>query len=515
MPIFLSPPNASPVLSIETGGHSSLAHLLWTHLPPRPLCLGLGRCGMCQVRFLSDPPPALPEEKEILGDDACANNIRLACRHTVTSLSKDIFLELPGEAFEEKRLTSHPLSCTHPIGLALDIGTTSVCWAFLDLREKNVLSEGSFLNPLMAQGSDVISRLSAALNTETRSHMAKSMRKAILGLLDSIKCPTKRILLCANTVMTDIFLDYPIENLAFAPCVLSHCGHERLSLPHFPPIFLPPLIAPFIGSDIACGLHFCLERNPPRPWLLADLGTNTEFCLQREDGELFFTSVPMGPAMEGIGMRCGMLAGEHAVTRFFLSPLGLLLSSPDAKQSSFRGISATGYISLLGLLLRVHVLNEQGSFQKPSMPLAQKITSRLFQKDSRPCLALSETLFLDSLDIEEMLKVKAAFSSAITLLLEKAGLSRDSLRTLFLGGALGSAVDISDLETLGFLPQGFREKIAILGNCALEGAKSLLLSPRKEEALAKLCQKSHSLSLTDEPRFQETFLRAMRFGSSF
>ena len=198
-----------------------------------------------------------------------------------------------------------------------------------------------------------------------------------------------------------------------------------------PPLYVPPLPAPFVGGDVSAGLAALLEADVPRPFVLADLGTNGELALVTETGQLWLTSVPLGPALEGIGPECGQLAGPGVVTGFTLTPLGLAAqfyesASPDAENAAdaarhhaaqgavcpcpacqsanagqnpeglaagsaagagvgsagavARGISATGYLSLLALLLRAGALRTDGQFvANPAMPLARKLAAGLEQ----------------------------------------------------------------------------------------------------------------------------------------
>ena len=123
--------------------------------------------------------------------------------------------------------------------------------------------------------------------------------------------------------MTDIFLNRDVEGLCAAPYRLARSGDETVTLPDLPPVYIPPLPAPFVGGDISAGLAALLDANIPRPFVLADLGTNGELALVTEAGGLWLTSVPLGPALEGIGPECGQLAGPGVITGFALAPSGV------------------------------------------------------------------------------------------------------------------------------------------------------------------------------------------------
>ena len=132
--------------------------------------------------------------------------------------------------------------------------------------------------------------------------------------------PVERLVLAANTAMTDIFLDRDISGLCAAPYRRSHAGGCGLTVEGLPPLLIPPLPAPFVGGDISAGLLRLLADGLPRPLLLADLGTNGELALVDARGRLWLASVPLGPALEGIGPQCGRMAGPGSITRFEVSP---------------------------------------------------------------------------------------------------------------------------------------------------------------------------------------------------
>ncbi|MEI3479344.1 MAG: ASKHA domain-containing protein [Bilophila sp.] len=69
--------------------------------------------------------------------------------------------------------------------------------------------------------------------------------------------------------------------------------------------------------------------------------------------------------------------------------------------------------------------------------------------------------------MEEILKVKAAFSLAFECLLDAAGLESRDVARVYLGGALGEYASGEALETLGFLPPGLRSRVTAAGNTSL------------------------------------------------
>ncbi len=505
-------------LELEADASEPLSRALWLSgkLRPRALCGGLGQCGRCRLRFLGKAPAWQSAEEAVFSQAELAMGWRLSCRHSLGELGDSpCVLLLPATSFlqskEAEPVTKRP-ACEKFL-LALDLGTTSVCWQLLQAKTGQCQAQGQFLNPQAAVGSDVVSRLAYARSPSQRQRLATLVREA---LVQAIACHADisqlaLLVLAANTAMAEIFLDCDVEGLCAAPYRLGHKGHEWLTLPNFPPIYLPPLPGPFVGSDVTCGLVPVLAEALPKPWLLVDLGTNAEFALMGD--ELFLASVPMGPAIEGIGMRCGQLAASDVITSFDLGPWGLVAQCPNASACP-RGISATGYLRLLSLLLRTGLLSADGHFQTTqTMPILRKISEQFLQSAGSLRLNLPHGLFLEARDVEEMLKVKAAFATALRFLLAAAGYQLQDLSRIVLAGALGSHGDPSDLETLGFFPLGTASKIVSYGNTALAGAARLALSESLRETLWTLCRKAKVLSLTEEAGFQSSFVAAMRFGT--
>lgn len=516
-----SPLNAAPV-SIAAGAGQSLSQAIWLsgRVPPLPLCGGLGRCGRCRVRFVRHPPPPLPAETALLPPQDLAAGWRLACRRTVPSGKGMLELELPPAHMPTPAPppTDACPSGGPPLALAVDLGTTSLCWRALD-PEGRPVAQGAMLNPQAGAGADVMSRLAVARAAGGRRRLAALARRAVREVSEGLRLGgqgrVERLCLAANTAMTDIFLDRDVEGLCAAPYRQTHHGDATFTLPGLPPLYVPPLPAPFIGGDVSAGLAALLAANVPRPFLLADMGTNGEMALLGGDGSLWLTSVPLGPALEGVGPQCGRLAGPGAVTAFSLTPTGLDCHVAQGGGTAL-GISATGYLSLLALLLRVGLLRADGRFDAaPPLPLARRLAASLEDGDvaaGGQRLRLPHGLWLAAADVEALLQVRAAFAVAVAALLEAAALPAGRVAAFCLGGALGLHAAQADLETLGFLPPPLSGRVRAVGNTSLEGAALLLRSDAARKGLAALCARAHVLSLTERPDFYAAYLRHLRFG---
>lgn len=536
--------------TVRAHAGDSLARAIWLSpaMEPAPLCGGLGRCGRCRVRFEPDrAPEASDSERRLLGDAELSSGVRLACRHTVEGEGR---IELwPCEARRREQPAASPSSGFAPATrlpasaeperkdgclLAVDIGTTSVAWRAVD-RNGRTIAEGSSLNPQAGAGADVMSRIAVcceedgggqAVDSSGLVQLSLAIRTFLRDVAATLPCRTDIMAVAANTAMTDIFLGYAVSGLARAPYRTSHAGDGWFLVDGLPPVYIPPMPGPFVGGDAAAGLAVLLEQDRAGtghglPCVLADLGTNGEFMLLPEEGPVLMASVPLGPALEGIGPACGRLAGPETITRIIPSPLGFTCTTADGRtpSASFtpQGISATGYISLLTALLSAGVLTEEGFFVPESQlsrlsPLARRMARALHRDGNKTRLNLPGGLWLEAGDVEEFLKVRAAFAAVLGLLLEQAHLTAGRLSTIQLAGALGQWCLPQDLEALGFLPAGLAPRTYSLGNSSLDGAVLLGSSPQARERLRHRLAGARLVDASRTPSFHERYISAMRFG---
>lgn len=460
----------------------------------RALCAGSGLCGKCAVRFVTQPPAPCADDIARLGDERLAQGWRLACRHAVTENCR---VEVPGAA------PALP-ECERGEALAVDLGTTRIKWA---VRTGAVRGrECAVTNPQMAVGSEIMSRLRYALSSPVaRGHLRQSVLEVLRGIAAASGAST--MALSANSTMISLLLDVPLDGLAYAPYRLPWAGGETVHVdPALPPAYVPPLLGPFIGADISAGLAWITSLKPRYPYVLADLGTNGEFVLALDAGRYLACSVPMGPAIEGVGLCCGAPAGPDVLSRAELGPGGVRWAG-----QGLAGISGTGYVSLLALMRRLAVIGKEGHFQAGAMPLARKVGERVREHALGRVFALEGEVFVAERDIEEFLKAKAGVNVGLRTLLERAGLAEGDVEAVYLAGALGEYAQTDDLVTLGFLPEAWRDRIHVAGNTSLAGTLLALGDEGVRGWLRALPPRVRVESLVEGAAFGPAFMRAMRF----
>jgi uncharacterized 2Fe-2S/4Fe-4S cluster protein (DUF4445 family) len=482
---------------------------------------------------LLPPPDPLPEDRRVFSPGELADGWRLGCRHQP---AEGLRAELPsGIRPEPSAPAPSPSSFrARPAFLAVDLGTTTLEWR-LETPDRSLLCRGGRINPQMGAGSEVISRLAAAASERGRARLQDLVLSALIALVRGAESGgeirVRALCLAANPAMTALALGRDIGGLARAPYSLPCAGGNWERLPSLPPIWTPPLLSPFVGGDISSG-YASLALDPQKagpdwPFLLADLGTNGEFLLALSPAECLVASVALGPALEGIGLSCGTEARPGAVTGFSFSARGLRpVFFQEERASPAAGITGTGYLSLLHVLRRAGALTEDGRFSLARSPIlcrggmgaslspqGEAMPPRGLggEGPGMPTLFLDDGLFLTAGDVEEILKVKAAFSLGLRRLLAETGLGAADLAQIYVAGSLGRFADREAWTSLGFFPPGIQARLTAVGNASLDGAALLLARARAREALLAWAGGVRTLDLASDPVFVREFGAQMRF----
>jgi uncharacterized 2Fe-2S/4Fe-4S cluster protein (DUF4445 family) len=479
-----------------------------------PLCAGMGKCGLCRVQFTSSPPAPTAEELRRLGEEAIGTGWRLSCLHPASAC--DISLPEPKRSARQRSQRHETFPAGSALTLAIDLGTTSIHWAALSGDQ--LLASGQGLNPQMGLGSEVMARLAFAARPGGQDILSELVRQRLEDLIRQVESEhggtVERLCVAGNSAMTYIFLKLPTAGLARAPYLLDYAGGDAQEVVGLPPVLMPPLLAPFVGADLSAGmaaLQFSQDGPPAYPYLLADLGTNGEFVLALSPERFLLASVPMGPALEGVGLRHGRIAAPGSVRGYCLSPTGLKPDYVDRAPLTGEdsGITGVGYLSLAAALLRAGVLDESGRFVVPATPLGKRVAQGVTLVHGEPTLSLPGELTLPASDLEELIKVKAAFNLALSRLLAEAELPPTALSAVYLAGAMGEHVDAADLTTLGILPEVLTTKVHRVGNTSLAGARLLLTSPAAWDWTCALPQFCRTLDLASDPRFGALYIERM------
>ena len=482
-----------------------------------PLCAGLGKCGLCRVRFAEEAPAPRAEERRRLGDAALEEGWRLSCLHPAVPAR----IELPRPRRIRPERGTSEISTTAARGkpeagevlLAVDLGTTSLHWAAR--RDGRTVAHGRELNPQIGLGSEIMSRLSRAAGEDGRDLLRNLVLVRLREIVREVEAeagPVAGLTVAGNSAMVYLLLGLDVSGLSRSPYHLTYFGGETHELPGLPPMRVPRLFSPFVGADLAAGLAWLYRagQTPRHPFLLADLGTNGEFILALSETRHLCASVPMGPALEGVGLSFGRTAGPGAVTNYTLAPDGLRPERLPGGEDESPGISGTGYLSLTALLRRNGLLDRTGRFGQGTTPLGERLHARLREQGGELVFDLLDGMYLRASDVEELLKVKAACNLALTRLLRASSLAPSRLESLQLAGSFGEHVRIEDIAELGFLPPTLALRTVKAGNTSLLGA-GLLAESAEARGRSAALPEPEIVDLAGDADFTRDYLERMVF----
>ncbi|MDO8880556.1 MAG: ASKHA domain-containing protein [Coriobacteriia bacterium] len=487
-------------------------------------CGGVGRCGACRVRVSGEVSALTPEEADILGGASVAAGRRLACRARAIGDAVVTLGRVRGQAkvvIGSGRAESEGTGpeASGDVGAAVDIGTTTIAVAIVDMATGDVVASRGALNAQDAFGADVMSRVTAALDgatAELRATVLEQVGDLVAEALDESGSSADDLIelaICGNTAMTGIFLGRDISPLAAAPYegadISGAAGTARaLGLPGFDraEAYVLPGISAFVGADITAGLLVTRLDERTAPTLFVDLGTNGEIVLAGA-GRMRATSTAAGPALEGAAIECGMLAETGAIERVRLE--GDALSLDVIGDVAPAGICGSGVLDLVAALLDAGVLDASGRLLEVPGPLGARVAERdgqrVFELDPGRDVVLTQK------DVRQVQLAVAAVRTGIELLLADAGVRVSDIGEVIVAGGFGFHIDAASVTRIGLLPAEWRDRITFAGNTALAGAHLTLGDDAWRRRATTLAGRVLAIDLAAHPEFQDRFIAALGF----
>ncbi|MCX7829001.1 MAG: ASKHA domain-containing protein [Thermanaerothrix sp.] len=392
-----------------------------------------------------------------------------------------------------------------PLGLAVDLGSSTIEVAAADLCSGEVLGRLRVENRQRRLGVDVVTRITRALegfSDELWRLLVSSLDEAVKELLKSLGASADRvvrIVVGCNTVMGGFLFKIPPAGLSerpFLPWTLRSRTVEALGLGVNLrcPLTLLPSIGGFVGSD---ALAFLYRHKGEGVRLLLDLGTNGEVLLWTPE-EALGASTAAGPAFEGYGLSCGMPALPGAVHRVRLEDGDVKLDVIGG--SAPKGVCGSGLVSSVSLMRGTGILDGSGRMD-PS-------------RDFKFQLGAGASLWITQRDVREFQLAKGAVRAAVETLLDEAGVGESQVDLCVVSGLFGGSLQVEDLIRVGMLPSRWKDRVRFSPHGVLEGLLSVLFGGedalREVEELALRCR---HVSL-DRDDFKNRLLRCLDLGES-
>ena len=503
-------------------------------------CDGQGVCGECVVLITAGAdaltrPTEHEEAVTAAGNEDPEGAYRLACQATVADSTVDIEVA----TFRRNlRILSHGSGSEHVqlaprvqtdgdavrigdvavsysggdvLGLALDVGTTSVVAELVDLTSGATVATTSFENPQRFGGSNVINRI-----TYDRTHRLLLQRvlvshlNAAIAELPCARADILEVVVAGNPTMRDLFFGLDVQPIGLSPFLSVtetefRAGHRTATSLDVPAaelgleinpsgrVYGLPLVACHVGADAAAGMLVSDIWSSDAPVLFLDIGTNTEVLLGNRHRVLAASS-PAGPAFEGAGVTFGMPGLEGAIE-------SIRLEDGTARWSTIgggvpRGICGSGLVDLLGELVRTQRINHFGRFADGSGSMT---------------VAPDQGITFSDRDIAEIAQAKGSNYGAQMILMKEFGISVEDVGRLYLAGGFAEYLDVAQAQRIGMIAAVAEDRVVKLGNASLQGARALLKNESLRFELEERAPNVEHVRLEQDPDFFDLFVDGMQF----
>ncbi len=413
-----------------------------------------------------------------------------------------------------------PLEEKPRYGIAADIGTTTIVVYLINLLEGSVVDVGSTYNSQIRYGDDVITRIIFA----TEGGGLQELREAVINNVNNLMVPmlerhdikaeaVETAVVAGNTTMMHIFWGLNpgyIREEPYTPTLnafpLWKAGDAGITINRQAPLYTVPCIASYVGGDIVAGVLASEMHRKSGISLFIDIGTNGEIVIGNNEW-LVTAACSAGPCFEGSGIRHGMRATEGAVESLRIDPVTFEPSLGVIGNSKPAGICGSGMIDAVTEMFLTGVIDQKGKF-------VDSIDTKRVRKgfEGPEFLFFSDNqrdIVLTGVDIENIIRSKAAIYAGISLLLRKVGLTIHDIENVCIAGGFGNYLNVDKAITIGMLPDIPREKYRFLGNTSIAGAYLCLLSEGMRKEAEEIARKMTNIELSVSRRFMDEYMSAL------
>ncbi len=414
-----------------------------------------------------------------------------------------------------------PDECWRRYGVAIDIGTTTVVVYLIDLEKGDVIDIGSTYNAQMRFGDDVITRIVHA----TEGGGLEELRDAVVSDIDAIiislaerhsinNCEIDAAVIAANTTMSQLFWGLDPSSIREDPYIptlnyypMWRGSTSRLSINPQSPVYTVPSIASYVGGDIVSGVLASKMHRNDEIALFMDIGTNGEIVIGNKEW-LMAAACSAGPCFEGGGIKNGMRATEGAIEAVKINPDTYDLATDVIGGVSPIGICGSGMIDAVVEMFMNGIIDQKGNFIKDK-------TDRVRESEEGPEFLLysdrnlNRDIVLTKVDLENLIRAKAAIYAGVSLIIKEVGLTIDVIEKVYIAGGFGNYINPERAIIFGMFPDMPKEKFVFLGNTSVIGAYLTLLSDKLLREVEDIASRMTYLELSATNAYMEEYMSAM------
>ena len=423
-------------------------------------------------------------------------------------------------------------TCDSLYAAAVDVGTTTVVVALVDLRAGEIVDAASSYNRQIVHGDNVASRISYASDAdrleELRGLVIEATVNRLLGLLvgrhgldaDDIA----HMAVSGNSVMMHLFCGLSPASLGavpFAP-VSNFPGPYRagqlgLAMNADALVDIAPAAAAYVGGDIVSDMYVSGVLAADELGVLIDIGTNAEIVVGNR-GRAIACAAPAGPAFEGHGLTCGMRAAAGAIDSF---ALGALDDEPawsvigGVKPS---GVCGSGLVDFVAQAYLAGLISSAGRFTPGAMETCSRV--RRVREGHGEALAYEivpagdtdegvGAILITERDISALLQAKGVIFAALKIAMKQFGQPLEKVGRIYLAGGFARHIDLDNAVAMGLLPDVDRSKYVFIGNGSLGGAFLSAVDEKVRSELPRLAARPEVIELNLDPDFMDAYTMAM------
>ena len=485
----------------------------------------------CQTHVLSEAAEIRIPARSLRNIGECASTDFYSTRD-------NLFQPAPSLSGVEGEMRAGSLSAEACLGIAVDIGTTTVAVLLIELSSGKILARESAYNRQIELGTDVAARIALCCEAEKVEKLRQLIIQETLVPMfgncgaapcfasrgqtaDEVLAQVTEIVFSGNTVMSHLALGLSalsIGVLPFEPLTKVFREHpaSEIGLDCCPNarVRLVPAVAGYVGGDIVSDLYVCCPSGDQLE-LMVDIGTNGEIVLI-DNGKMTATATAAGPAFEGAGLLHGARAADGIIEQIICRPNDTI-DVDVIGDGLAAGLCGSAAIDFMATAFETGLLNTMGRFDLDRL----EAVGRLVKLDCHgmnvnACVivpqsesALDEPVMITEYDVSQILKAKGAVYAGIRTLLSQAGRDITELHRLVLAGGFAAHMRIEHAITIGLLPEIPIEKYDVVGNGSLAGAYAALGNPAVFEEFLSIAQQPEIILLNKIKEFNDRYIDAM------
>jgi uncharacterized 2Fe-2S/4Fe-4S cluster protein (DUF4445 family) len=271
-----------------------------------------------------------------------------------------------------------------------------------------------------------------------------------------------------------------------------------------------PSVASYVGADITAGVLAAGLRSTPDTTLFIDIGTNGEIVLGSSEW-LVTCACSAGPAFEGAGIVHGMRADKGAIEEVWIDGNTYEPTCRVIGNVAPRGICGSGLISLVAEMFVTGIVDKGGHID---LTLATPRVRRSVRGDEYVVAwadeaQADEDIVITRVDIDNLLRAKAAIYAGFNVLADGVGVGLDSVERVLIGGSFGKYINVEKAIDIGLLPDMPWERFDYLGNTSVRGAYLALLDHEARTEIAEIASSMTYIELSADNTFYDAFTSAL------